>query len=299
LLLKRIINGFLIASFIVLVEWSSPFIWFLAVCGIAIFGNYELQKIIEEKKYHHSYRLITTFIILFLSASYVTATIPHTYENFSDNLLTLIIPDSARITQLEWKTNVTMSIVSLQNLILGLAFLMIIIVNLNHRPRVSIGDLSFAFTRILYLGFFPSYLILMRSMPSGKEFLLLLLIGGGLCDIIAYFTGKKFGKTPLLPEISPNKTVEGAIGGTLACVTSIIAGGVFLLNIAWYHALVLGLITAIISQMGDLIESLFKRDVGKKDSGDLIPGHGGILDRVDSYIFIAFPAYHYILYNIF
>lgn len=269
------------------------------VCGIAIIGNYELQKIIEEKKYRHSYKLITSFIFLFLLATYIAANLPVTQENFLDNVKTLLLPNNEVMTPEYWKANIANNIVALQNLVMGSAFLLLIIVNLNYVPRVSIGDISFALMRIVYLGFFPSYLILLRSMPHGAGFLLTILLSSGFSDIFAFFTGKKFGKHKLLPEISPNKTVEGAIGGSISCMATCFIGCTLLIGIPWYHSLILGLITSVISQMGDLIESLFKRDVGKKDSGDLIPGHGGMLDRVDSYIFIGFTAYFYLLYFVY
>lgn len=299
MLLKKVISGIFVAIFVVLAEWFSPFIWFLAVCGIAIIGNYELQKIIEEKKYRHSYRLITMFIILLLASTYVTSSISIVNDNLIENIKNLVFPVSDSLDSDFWKTHIPVNVIPVQNLLLGVAFLLLIIVKLNYTPRVSIGDVSFALTRIIYLGFFPSYIIMLRAMPHGREFLLLLLAGGAACDVMAFATGKNFGRTKLLPEISPNKTVEGAIGGSLSCILVCFIGGFYFIGINWHHALILGIITAIISQMGDLIESLFKRDVGKKDSGDVIPGHGGILDRVDSYIFIAFPAYYYILWGIF
>lgn len=296
MLIKKIISGAIAATLIVSAEWFSPFIWFLAVLLVAIIGNYELQKIIEEKKYRHSYKLITTFTFLFLFVTYVASYVKPEFESFSSLLTQLIFPEN-NISFEQWKL-LANPIISLQDLVLGLAFILVIIVNINYKPRVSIGELSFALMRILYLGFFPSYLILMRSMPNGAELLLTLLFSSAFCDIGAYFTGKSFGKTKLLPEISPNKTVEGAIGGSLACIIVWLIGG-NLSGLFWGHSLVIGFVTAVVSQMGDLIESLFKRDVGKKDSGSLIPGHGGILDRVDSYIFIAFPAYFYLLYFVY
>jgi CDP-diglyceride synthetase len=299
LLLKKIVYGLLIGFSVILAEWFSPFIWFLAVCAIAIYGNYELQKIIEEKKYRHSYKLITTFIILFLGTTYITANLPVINENLIEDIRTLIFPYTNDISIMDFKAHVTNNVISVQNFLLGIAFLLLIIVNLNYTPRVSIGEVSFALIRIIYLGFFPSYIILLRALPKGAEFLLLILCGSVACDVLAYVCGKNFGKHHLLPEISPNKTVEGAIGGTLACVILCTIGGTLLIGIPWYHALLIGIMTAIISQMGDLIESLFKRDVGKKDSGDLIPGHGGVLDRVDSYIFISFPVYFYILWAVY
>lgn len=296
MLLKKFISGLVVATLVVLAEWFSPFIWFLAVCTIAITGNYELQKIIEEKKYRHSYKLITTFILIFLFVTYMVADIPLTQENFMDNIKLMLFPETYKISPIDWKYNIANGITSLQNLILGVAFLLLIIVNLNYKPRVSIGDLSFAFMRMIYLGFFPSYLIVLRAIPNGAELLLGVLFSGAFSDIFAYFSGKAFGKTPFAQEISPNKTLEGAIGGAIACIICYMIFGIFLAKIAWYHALVIGIIVAIIAPMGDLIESLFKRDVGKKDSGDLIPGHGGALDRVDSYIFTSFPVYYYVLY---
>lgn len=295
-MLQKIISGVIIASSVLACAFYSPFIWFLMVLLVAVLGNYELQKIIEEKKYRHSYKLITTFIVLFLSVTYIASNVRVEDSSFSDLFYQLIAPKNVS-NILEWKSSIS-NIIPFQDLVLGLAFLLIIIVSINYKPRITIGDLSFALMRILYLGFFPSYMILMRSMPFGKEILVTLLFSSSFCDMGAYFAGKSFGKRLLLPEISPNKTVEGAIGGTIACTLVWLIGGSFF-GLAWYHALVIGIMTAVISQMGDLIESLFKRDVGKKDSGDLIPGHGGILDRVDSYIFISFPAYFYFLYFVY
>ncbi|MFN8671054.1 MAG: phosphatidate cytidylyltransferase [Candidatus Sericytochromatia bacterium] len=295
-MIQKVISGFIISALVILAEWYSPFIWFLAVITVAIIGNYELQKLIEEKKYRHSYKLITTFIFLFLLVTYISCNIKLEDDSLYKLISQFLFPPNI-FNVSEWKTTVS-HITSLQDLILGLAFILVIIVNINYTPRVSIGELSFALMRILYLGFFPSYLILMRGMPLGKELLLTLLFSSAFCDMGAFFVGKSIGKHKLLPEISPNKTVEGSIGGTLACILVWVLGG-GLYGLPWYHALIIGLMVAIISQMGDLIESLFKRDVGKKDSGTLIPGHGGILDRVDSYIFIAFPAYFYLAYFVF
>lgn len=296
---KRVISGFIIGSLVILAEWFSPFIWFLAVCAIAIIGNYELQKMIEEKKYRHNYKLITTFILIFLSVTYVASSVPIIQGDMIENFKLLLSPQSNNIDPVEWKNNIANGIISLQNLVLGVAFLLLFIVKLDYKPRVSIGGLSFAFMRMIYLGFFPSYIILLRAMPHGTEILLNLLISGSFSDIFAFFAGKAFGKTPFVQEISPNKTLEGAIGGAVSCVAMFLVLNTFLSKLPWYHALIIGIIISIIAPMGDLIESLFKRDVGKKDSGNLIPGHGGMLDRVDSYIFTSFPVYYYVLFAVY
>ena len=297
--IKKLISGLIIASLIVAAEWFSPFIWFLALCGISVVGNYELQKMIEEKKYRHSYKLITFFIILFLSVAYVSANVQLNNPDLAENFRLILSPENNKVSPIEWKTSISNSVTSLQNLILGIAFILLTIVNLNYKPRVSIGELSFSFVRILYLGFFPSYMILLRALPNGAELLLGVLVSGSFSDIFAYFTGKSIGKTPFVQEISPNKTLEGAFGGAIACILCFMAFGIFLAKIAWFHALIIGILVAIIAPMGDLIESLFKRDAGQKDSGSFIPGHGGALDRVDSYIFTSFPVYFYVLYFVY
>ena len=109
---------------------------------------------------------------------------------------------------------------------------------------------------------------------------------------MAYYWGKNFGKKPLAPIISPNKTIEGSIAGLAG---SLVAGAIsrywFLDHIAMLHCLLVALICGIIGQFGDLAESLLKRQAGIKNSGNVLPGHGGILDRIDSLLF-AGPAFY-------
>ncbi len=277
-------------------EWFSPFIWFLVVCFISLYGNYELEEMIEGKNYRQNYKLLNFLILLFLSVTYVSANVQITQENFIDNLKLILSPQNQNILTFDWKSIFANQITSLQNLVLGISFLLLIIVKLNYKPRLSISELSFGLIRLIYLGFFPSYIILLRALPNGAEILLGLLVSGAMSDTFAYFSGKKFGKTPFVQEISPNKTLEGAIGGALACVTFLMILNSFLAKLPWYHALIIGILVAIVAPMGDLVESFFKRDLGVKDSGSIIPGHGGILDRVDSYVFTSFPVYFYVLY---
>lgn len=291
-MLAKVISGFFVALIIVLAEWFSPFIWFVAVCLLSVYGNFELQKLIEGKKYRHNYFLITSLMLVLLTSTYFMANSANN-GSLSEQL---IFPNNDSLDISFWKSEINQRVISAQNLIFGISFLILTIINLTYVPRVSIGSVSFSIMRFIYLGYFPSYIILLRAMPKGGQYLLLILVAGAFCDILAYFSGKAFGKTHLLPEISPNKTIAGSIGGTLGCIMVTFTGGTFLIGLPWFHTIILGLITAIISQMGDLIESLFKRDAGVKDSGNIIPGHGGILDRVDSYIFISFSTYFYLLY---
>ena len=135
------------------------------------------------------------------------------------------------------------------------------------------------------------------SFKQGLYFLVFIFFVILFTDIAAYFFGIRFGKHKLSPVISPKKSVEGAIaGGICAAIVGLIIGK--LIGISFYHSFVLSIIVTVMAQLGDLSESLIKRDAGVKDSGHSLPGHGGILDRADSYLFSVPVAYYYIKYFI-
>lgn len=145
---------------------------------------------------------------------------------------------------------------------------------------------------VLYavVGFFS--IIALRYSEMGSYLYLLVFIGAWATDIGAYFMGKFFGKHKLIPRVSPNKTVEGAIGGVLGCIVGYMIFGVYIEQIhslkANYLALaILAVCIAVISQIGDLIASYIKREQGIKDYGNLFPGHGGVMDRFDSIIAVS------------
>ena len=135
------------------------------------------------------------------------------------------------------------------------------------------------------------------TVKQGLYFIVLIFFVILLTDIAAYFFGIRYGKHRLCPVISPKKSVEGAIaGGLCAIVTGLIIGK--LIGLSLYHSFTLSLIVTVMAQLGDLSESLIKRDAGVKDSGNSLPGHGGFLDRADSYLFSVPVAYYYIKYFI-
>ena len=175
--------------------------------------------------------------------------------------------------------------------------------------KVTSADIFATFFIICYSALLPVHFILIRNittdvinMPNswlepGAGFLLLTLMGIWTSDIGAYYVGRKLGKRPLCPVISPKKTVEGAIGGTIAGILMVVLMG-FIIQISILNSIILGIIIVAMAQLGDLCESLLKRDVGVKDSGDIVPGHGGVMDRADSYIFTAAAAFYYIQFII-
>lgn len=147
---------------------------------------------------------------------------------------------------------------------------------------------------VFYVGFGFSHLTLIRQLPDGVTWVFLILVLGFAGDTIAFYVGKTWGKRKLFPTISPAKTVEGFLGLIAGSVLAVlIYRSIFLPELPLYQALILGFIGSIIGQLGDLCESAIKRAAGVKDSGGSLPGHGGILDRIDCLLFIVPFVYYY------
>ncbi len=150
---------------------------------------------------------------------------------------------------------------------------------------------------LLYIGFGFGALLMLRTiqMPealqtSGRWIVLTVVFGAWAGDTMAYFIGRRFGSRPIAPNLSPNKTLEGLLGGALSTILLVAFLGIYSpLGIAYSAAL--GVVIAIVGPIGDLFESLIKRDVQIKDSGRGLPGHGGVLDRFDALLWAALAAY--------
>jgi phosphatidate cytidylyltransferase len=207
---------------------------------------------------------------------------------------------------------------SLANTALTVTLLTLMIVQLRKQEiREAIASVSETFFGVIYVGWLLSYAVSVRFISVELErrfgapvdpevgffYMLLCLCAVVLSDVGAYFVGRKYGRRKLAPAISPNKTVEGAIGGVLT-------GGVFALvakfvftafvpgdlsrDLGWGAALLFGITLAAFAVLGDLIESVLKRDAALKDAGHLLPGVGGVLDRIDSAL-IGIPVMYYLL----
>jgi phosphatidate cytidylyltransferase len=153
---------------------------------------------------------------------------------------------------------------------------------------------TFTIFGILYFGWFLGHLVFVRNLSGGFGYVIFLAMAVVLNDVLAYTAGRLFGKTPLAPAISPKKTVEGALGGVLGSVIAAIVFSYAVPDLGLAQTLAAALIISVAAPLGDLIISVIKRDMQVKDSGTLIPGHGGLLDRVDSLIF-ATPLFYYYL----
>ncbi|AYC29273.1 phosphatidate cytidylyltransferase [Paenisporosarcina cavernae] len=158
------------------------------------------------------------------------------------------------------------------------------------KNRFTFDDAAFAILSSLYIGIGFYYFI--ETRHAGLEFVLFALLVIWMTDTGAYFTGRRFGKHKLWPDISPNKTIEGFVGGIVtAIIFVLIFQLLYPLTSSWTYLFVVTIIASIVGQIGDLVESAIKRHYHVKDSGTILPGHGGLLDRFDSLIFVL-PVIH-------
>ena len=168
-------------------------------------------------------------------------------------------------------------------------------------PSVA-SRLTATITGIVYAGFLTTHLALFKRlapMSEGGHFVILVLVIAWLSDTGGYFAGRFLGKSKLYEAVSPKKTWAGAYGGIAGSLLGVIAMKLLFLDwLGWFDVAAIAVAGGVIGQLGDLAESLIKRSVGVKDSGALLPGHGGILDRIDAVLFIAPLVYGYILVKI-
>jgi phosphatidate cytidylyltransferase len=156
----------------------------------------------------------------------------------------------------------------------------------------SVGGIALTLLGIYWIGFALAHAVLLRGLPHGEGIVIDVLVGTFLGDTGAYLGGRLFGRRPLAPRISPNKTVEGLVIGMACTVLSVWFAGSYQDWLPGAHALVLGLAIAVFAPIGDLFESFVKRQAGAKDTGTLLGAHGGALDRLDAVLFTAVVGYY-------
>lgn len=183
---------------------------------------------------------------------------------------------------------------SLSALVLaGLGFSVLFLFRFQDLTKV-VHQLGLVFFGYFYVPLLLVHLGHLRALEMGREWVFLVLLLVMASDTAAYFTGISIGKRKLYPAISPNKSVEGALGGLAGSILATFAAKAWFLPILGvFDCLLLGLVLGAVGQVGDLFESMLKRSFGVKDSGVLVPGHGGILDRLDSLLFVFPLAYYY------
>jgi len=161
-------------------------------------------------------------------------------------------------------------------------------------PALAPGDVAAGLAGTLYIALFI-FFYLIRTLDGGLAWVLIMLSGTWAGDTAAYFVGKKLGRIKLAPLLSPGKTVEGALGGIVGSTLGAVLVYTLYPIVLIYKVIALGLLVGIFGILGDLFESSLKRTAGVKDTGLIIPGHGGVLDRFDSMLFTAPAVYYFVI----
>jgi phosphatidate cytidylyltransferase len=190
------------------------------------------------------------------------------------------------------------------------ATMLISLIMLLFRPsrETAFRSWAWAIAGALYIGWMLSYWLNLRGLPDGRNWVYLAMLTTFANDTGAYFIGRAKGKHKVAPAISPAKTWQGAAGGLISAIPAALVIAIVLESISarfgtpfafeYWQIILLGLLVSLFAQLGDLVESLLKRNVGVKEAGSLLPGHGGILDRFDSLIFVGAIAYYYVIWVI-
>lgn len=268
----RIISGFVMAPLLIVLYLGGWWLWAAALI-IAVMGIHEFCNGWESLDVHPSKPICYVMTALLFATTFITG-------GFSEK--------AASISSMPQFIN-NMMLISIW-LFVAVAAGLIYGWKINERGAY---DAIATVTAIVYIPFFTYHMVLI-DMTEYSLFIWIVVIAAFGSDICAYFTGYFLGKHKMAPNLSPKKTIEGAVGGLIgSSLLSGLFGFVFMKEMALV-CLVLGLFGGAAGMAGDLTASMFKRKMGIKDYGTLIPGHGGIMDRFDSVIFVA-PVVYYVI----
>lgn len=200
-------------------------------------------------------------------------------------LFAILMPTDWALQMEEWVSYSKMELIFI-------AIILLLVYSVIVKNTFTFEQVAFVVLGAFYIGIGFYYFIETRASNSGLQYVIFALLIVWTTDSGAYFTGRKLGKKKLWPEISPNKTVEGFVGGVVIAVIFAIAMQIIApFDTSWVLLIIVTIVASIFGQMGDLVESAIKRHFDVKDSGNILPGHGGILDRFDSILFVM-PLLH-------
>ncbi len=268
LLILRILTALIGIPVIILAIWLGKTSFAIVVSILVVIGALEFSDFVKKKGIVHGRGKVVATAFAFPLLAFF-------------NLFETVIPFA-------------LTILILYNLLLRL---------FSGKVKDSILYTSVGLLIPLYTGFLPSHLILIRDMEGamGLYFSLITFMIAWSNDTAAYFVGTNFGKRKLCPSVSPKKTFEGAFGGLIGVIVVIFIMDFIMMNqfgitvsFSKWHLFFISIIASLAATFGDLVESMLKRDANLKDSGNIIPGHGGVLDRFDSVFFVAPIVYYYI-----
>lgn len=260
MLLKRIITGISIGIIVGIVIWLGNPLFFLVACVAAALAVFEFYRIARQENVQPLVYPGIFLAILFVlqSISPLPQTLPVLFA------LLVVLP-------LVW-------------------------VLFKHDKDSTFINVAWTILGVLYTGWMLSFYVNIRNLPDGMGWTFLVLTCTAMCDVCAYAVGSRLGKHPLASSVSPGKTVEGAIGGIAGSILfAVLLGTFFNLPLNYIGMILAGIIIGVFAEIGDLVESLLKRNMKAKDAGNILPGHGGLLDRIDSHLLIGPVAYFLIL----
>jgi len=257
-MLTRILTGFFALLIFIPVLFLSDYIIFdIAIAFASFMGTFELLRCVK----------IMPKYVISAPSLFVAFLIPLIYRYVDNSVLMLIV------------------IAYLFYLLYAAIFA---------RKNNTTNDIALCFFSTFFVTISFTSIIVTRDLQYGDIIYLMIFIGAWSTDTFAYFTGRLFGKHKLIPDVSPKKTVEGAIGGVVFCVLAFILYGFIITKINKFNAepnyillALAGVVTSIVAMLGDLSTSAIKRNYDVKDFGSIFPGHGGILDRFDSVMAVA------------
>ena len=257
---SRYLGALLISPFIIFIILGGYYLVFFTLI-ISLVGMYEFYNAIKKKGYKPFSIVCYVSVILY----YILIII----NKNSNHLNSLIV-------------------------LLTLVLLCIPVLN----TKYNFIDASLSLLGVLYVGVFFSFVPLINLGMGGKFLVWLVFLTSWSCDTTAYYTGRFLGKTKLCPKVSPKKTIEGSLGGILGSTLAAVIFGYFVQKNIYImdimHYAIIGMLCGVLSQFGDLVASSIKRYVDVKDYSNLIPGHGGILDRFDSIIYSSVVIFYYL-----
>ncbi|MBT8377852.1 MAG: phosphatidate cytidylyltransferase [Ignavibacteria bacterium] len=265
--LKRILVSIAAIPVIVLASYFGGYYFLIFVLLISIAAYYEFVTFCKKKDINAN---------LWLASVIVLVLIVNQFKHFID-VYTIIIISS----------------------------LLLLISELFRNKGSAILNLGAAYLGIFYIGLFATSLLGLREFypqinglyERGGYLIISVLAGIWVGDSAAYYSGTALGKHKLFPRVSPNKSWEGAVFGFIFSIGTMILAKLIVLDfLAWNNVIIIGIIIGTVGQIGDLVESLLKRDAGIKDSSAIIPGHGGVFDRFDSLLFVAPAVWFYLRY---
>ncbi|HOK43695.1 MAG TPA: phosphatidate cytidylyltransferase [Thermoclostridium caenicola] len=280
-MLTRIISGVVAAAVLVAILLLPPVFLAGAVLLVSCIGLHEYAGAMKHKGIRVDLKVSWAAALVWTAYAYVTTLAEQEGQGLA----------------------VAMKSLFTRTALWGIIFLIVVVLFsriLFENGKFRTEDAAHTLFGIIYIPFLLSFVLMIRNMDRGFEYIWLVIIGASVTDIFAYFAGTMFGRHKIIPAISPKKTVEGAIGGALGCMICMMVYGVLVVNrsgtalIPVFHFALMGMLCGVLSQIGDWAASSIKRSAGIKDFGRLLPGHGGMMDRCDSFLFVAPVVYIYI-----